>query len=809
MGLPFLHVKKMKNHRYRFIFSLRTLTCTSLIWAGVAGTRGMATPPSMPPYAEDYERVSRDGAWCWFSDPRAVYVGGAIIGGAVDKEGSIQAFSYAPSSGKKQSFKLHDKLDYDDHANPSFLVLPDKRVAVFYSAHGGTNNSPIYYRVTRNSGDISDWTEERTIVPEIQGPMGNCYTNPAQLSGEKGRIYLLFRGANFKPNMVYTDDLKTWSPATTLIQDEKGNNSVRPYLKAANNGKDKIFLAFTDGHPRNEPTNSIYFAMYREGALRGADGRLVGKLEDGAVLPSQCDKVYDAGKTLEKAWIWDVAYDGDENPVLVYARFSSVQPEHSYWYARWDGTKWNNHKITNAGIWFQRNDYSKEKQEYECNYSGGVYLDHENPDVVYASRPVKDVFEIERWETPDKGKTWKSEPVTASSERDNVRPFVVSGGQGKPHILWMYNYKYPGFREYETAIRLNDKARPLSSEFRKEDVISAARKVADWQMEYFPKQSSSRAPYSWLNGAFYVGMFDWAELSGDEKYDTWLRKIFNRMIWQVGPYMYHADDICVGQTYLDMYVKHRKETMKIPTQARADWVIANRCLDPAKMIHGSSPQYERWSWCDALFMAPPVYARLYALTGDKKYMEFAHSEYKATHEKLFDIDEKLFFRDASYLDKKEANGSKVFWGRGNGWVMGGLAEILKALPVEDKEFRPFYEKLFVEIGARLKDLQQEDGCWHASLLDPESYPSPETSATGFITYALAYGINAGLLQKDQYLPVVKKGWKALVDSVDTEGKLCWVQPVGADPRHVQKSNTEVYGTGAFLMTAAEVYKLSE
>lgn len=765
----------------------------------------------MPPYAEDYEVVCGDGAWCWFSDPRAVYVDGVIIGGAVDKEGNIMAFSYNPETGERASFKLHDKLDYDDHANPSFLVLPDKRIATFYSAHGGTSNSPIYYRVTRRPADISDWEDEGRITPKIKGPLGNCYTNPVQLSEEKNRIYLLSRGANFKPTLTFTDDLKTWSDGMTLIQDEeKSGNSVRPYLKAANNGKDKIFLAFTDGHPRNEPTNSIYFALYKGGKMLGADGREICRLEEGAVSPSRCDKVYDASQTHEKAWIWDIAFDEDENPVLVYARFSKVMTEHSYWYARWDGKQWNNYKITNAGRWFQRNDYPKEKSEYECNYSGGVYLDHENPDIVYTSRPIEDVFEIERWETVDKGKNWKASPVTASSERDNVRPFVVRGpSRGKPNVLWMYNYKYPGFKAYDAAIRLNREAGPLSSAFRKRDVMAAARKVADWQMDYFPNQPSTRSPYSWLNGAFYVGMFDWAELSGDEKYDKWLQRIFGRMIWQVGPYMYHADDICVGQTYLDMYAKHRKEIMKMPVQARADWVVEHRCEDPARLVHGSSPQYERWSWCDALFMAPPVYSRLYALTGDKKYMDFAHGEYQATYGKLFDKDEHLFFRDASYFDKKEANGKKVFWGRGNGWVMGGLAEILKSLPADDKNYRPFYEKLFMEMSERLAALQQEDGFWRASLLDPASYPSPETSATGFITYSLAYGINAGLLPKDKYLPVVRKGWTALVSSVNTEGKLCWVQPVGADPRHTQKKSTEVYGTGAFLMTAAEVYKFSE
>ncbi|MDR2981913.1 MAG: glycoside hydrolase family 88 protein [Puniceicoccales bacterium] len=785
----------------------RCLTITAL-FSGSTLAQGAMDVPAMPPYAEDQTLLTTDGAWCWFSDPRAIYLDGTLIGGSVDKEGSIWAFSYNSQDEKTNSYKLHEKLDYDDHANPSFLALPDKRIVSFYSAHGGTRNSPIYYRITKQPGDISEWGEAGKITPQIKGAMGNCYTNPAQLSDENNRIYLLFRGANFKPNLVYTDDLQTWSDAQTIIQE--GNKSGRPYLKAANNGKNKIFMAFTDGHPRNEPTNSIYFVMYKGGKFWKADGSEVGNLKDGPVAPSACDKVYDATKTYDKSWIWDVAYDENEYPVLVYARFSHVMTEHSYWYARWDGKKWNNHRITKAGRWFQRNDYPKETSEYECNYSGGVYLDHNDPDVVYTSRPIKDVFEIEKWVTADQGKTWQSSAVTGASEKDNVRPFVAWGdNKGQSNVLWMYNYKYPGFRAYDTAIRLNKKAEPFSAQFKKEDVLGIARKVADWQIGYFPTQPSSKAPYSWLNGALYVGMFDWAELSGDAKYDQWLQRTFNRMIWQVGPYMYHADDICVGQTYLDMYAKHRKDAMKMPTQARADWVIQNRDLDPAKMVHGTSRQYERWSWCDALFMAPPVYARLYTLTGDKKYMDFADSEFKATYAKLFDKEEHLFYRDASYINKREANGEKVFWGRGNGWVMGGLAEMLKSLPQDDKVYRPYYESLLKEMSERLLGLQQADGFWRASLLDPASYPAPETSGTGFITYGLAYGVNAGLLPKEKYLPAVEKGWQALVSSVNTEGKLCWVQPVGADPRKVQKKSTEVYGTGAFLMTAAEVYKLSQ
>lgn len=137
--------------------------------------------------------------------------------------------------------------------------------------------------------------------------------------------------------------------------------------------------------------------------------------------------------------------------------------------------------------------------------------------------------------------------------------------------------------------------------------------------------------------------------------------------------------------------------------------------------------------------------------------------------------------------------------KNQGWNLTGFTECL----------RPFYEELFVEFATRLASTQGKDGYWHASLLDPASYPSPETSSTGFIVYGLAYGVNRGYLPAKDFLPVVKKGWQALTDAVDPDGKLCWVQPIGADPKKVTREMTELYGPGAFLMAACEIYKLCD
>lgn len=365
------------------------------------------------------------------------------------------------------------------------------------------------------------------------------------------------------------------------------------------------------------------------------------------------------------------------------------------------------------------------------------------------------------------------------------------------------------FKHIAAVIMLGCAAVSLqAADLKKDEVTTIARKVADWQIKEFPTNKYAVSePKGWIAGALYMGMFDWAELSGDEQYFDWMKKVFNRQHWQVADRMYHADDVCVSQTYIDMYGKYKEDKMLLPTLARIDWVVNNPSKGGMDIDYSKPLSYERWSWCDALFMAPAVYTRLYTLTGNRKYMIFADAEFKATYNHLYDKEEKLFFRDSRYFNQKETNGQKVFWGRGNGWVIGGLAEILKTLPADDSEYRPFYLQLFKEISERLAGLQNKDGFWHASLLDPASYPSPETSATGFIVYGLAYGVNQGYLPADKYLPVIEKGWAALCSAVESDGKLGWVQPVGADPRKVTKEMTELYGTGAFLMAACEIYRL--
>jgi rhamnogalacturonyl hydrolase YesR len=220
-----------------------------------------------------------------------------------------------------------------------------------------------------------------------------------------------------------------------------------------------------------------------------------------------------------------------------------------------------------------------------------------------------------------------------------------------------------------------------------------------------------------------------------------------------------------------------------------------------------------WWWCDALFMAPPVLAKLGVTLKDPSYFALNDSLFRQTYDLLYNRREHLFARDASYLvnaqgeGKREKNGQLVFWSRGNGWVMGGLVRLLEEMPGNHPS-RQFYLNIFREMSEKIRSLQQDDGLWRASLLDPASYPGGEGSGSGFYCYALAWGINKGILSKQKYLPAVQKAWVGLNTLVSSEGRVGWVQPIGADPqKNFSAESWEVYGAGAFLLAGSQVIKM--
>ena len=343
--------------------------------------------------------------------------------------------------------------------------------------------------------------------------------------------------------------------------------------------------------------------------------------------------------------------------------------------------------------------------------------------------------------------------------------------------------------------------KPVYDVFDKEYIKNKMVDATNWQLKN-PKHTLT----DWTNGAFYTGVFAAYQTTHSQVLLDSLMAMGERNKWLPHNRFDHADDIVISQTYIDLY---RLKNDKRMLQATLDSIQKLRTTKG----HEATKHGIAWWWCDALFMAPPTLAKLSKDLSTPQYLQLNDSLFQECYDLLYDKGEHLFYRDANYLlnekgeGKREGNGQKVFWSRGNGWVLAGLARVLMEMPM-DYPKRPFYVKLFKEMAEKIQLLQQADGLWRASLLDPLAYPGGEGSGSGFYCYALAWGINNGVLDKAQYTPSVKKAWIGLNMLISEEGRLGWVQPIGADPRrNFSADSWEVFGTGAFLLAGSEVIKL--
>lgn len=348
-------------------------------------------------------------------------------------------------------------------------------------------------------------------------------------------------------------------------------------------------------------------------------------------------------------------------------------------------------------------------------------------------------------------------------------------------------------------------------------ILAETRRVADWQLANRTNwatmpaaRPSVRNPRDWQQATFWIALTELADR--DRRYAKPLLALGRELQWKLGDNVFHADDQLIGQAWIWSARHGTGKAAIAPARAYFDNVLAKRPTGSLEFIPGApgagwSRCTDRWCWCDALFMAPPTLLRLAKATGDKRYAEFAHEEFKATTDYLFDPTENLYFRDSRFFDMRDAKGRKLFWSRGNGWVMGGLVRVLQVLDKKDPQ-RPYYEKIFKDMAAKLVTLQKADGYWPASLLDNDPGTPPESSGTAFYTYAFAWGVDNGLLDRATYEPAAVRGWQALGRAVQPDGMLGWVQQVGDRPDSVSATETQFYGTGAYLLAGTAMYDLA-
>lgn len=339
-------------------------------------------------------------------------------------------------------------------------------------------------------------------------------------------------------------------------------------------------------------------------------------------------------------------------------------------------------------------------------------------------------------------------------------------------------------------------------------------KVNDyWQANNAPETSAF-----WDYAAYHTGNMEVYALTQNDKYrqysERWAthnnwkgatEKDSNK--WQYKQYGESQQHVLFGdwqicfQTYIDLYNLHPID-YKV---RRAKEVMA---------YEKNSKANDYWWWADALYMVMPVMTKMYKLTGDEGYLDKLYSNILYSDSIMLDKETGLYFRDGKYVYPKHTtnNGKKDFWARGDGWVLAGLAKVLQDMPA-DYRYRSFFQQKFVRLAKAVADIQQPEGYWTRSMMDPAQAPGPETSGTAFFTYGMMWGVNNGILNESEFMPVIKKAWNYLKGkALQKSGKIGYVQPIGekAIPGQVVDANSEAnFGTGAFLLAACEYVKYLE
>ncbi len=410
--------------------------------------------------------IEDEGAWCWFGDPRAINFtneDGTIdvtVIGYIDVHGSIKATQINNLTNKVDEVLIRTNIQPDDHNNPTFVMIPDGRIVVFYSRH--TDEACFWYRVTEKPGDLTTLGEEKCL----ETANNTTYPSPFILSDDPEHIYLCWRGIEWHPTIAKLSlpdengDMEfTFGPYQIVRSTNVGDN-VRPYAKYASNGKDKIYMSYTSTHPDNIENNWLYFNQIDINTMTVHDinGNLMRTIANGPLIVDHSNQSHIVDKSSGvRNWLWQVAVAEDGYPIIANVRINGGKTSHDYYYVKWNGETWTKTFLTNAG-----GKYHPSNTEY-C-YSGGMSIDVDNPNVIYCSKPVEGLFgkiwEIFKYTMSADGKTIVStEQITENSPKNNVRPWAIPNSEGKDlrimwmngdYDFWMVNSVYP--QGYPTAI---------------------------------------------------------------------------------------------------------------------------------------------------------------------------------------------------------------------------------------------------------------------------------------------------------------------------------------------------------------------
>jgi rhamnogalacturonyl hydrolase YesR len=275
------------------------------------------------------------------------------------------------------------------------------------------------------------------------------------------------------------------------------------------------------------------------------------------------------------------------------------------------------------------------------------------------------------------------------------------------------------------------------------------------QYSVTPTQITYSEACAWLGGLWFAGVTDNADLL------TSLKHRFDPLFGadrKLLPPPNHVDNNVFGAVPLEIYMQTKEERYLEMGKEYADtqWMLPTGASDTEKAWHDQGYTWQTRLWIDDMFMITAVQSQAYRATGDTMYID------RAAHEMVLYLD-RLQLDNGLFYHSPDAH---FCWGRGNGWMAAGMAEILRALPAGNKD-RPRIMEGYREMMAALLRYQAEDGMWR-QVIDDDAFWK-ETSSTAMFTYAMITGVKEGWLDSKSYGSAARKAWLSLVTYINSDG----------------------------------------
>ncbi len=432
-----------------------------------------------------------NGAWTWFSDPRAmvdpgggklvigVDVSGVGFGGSA-RDGAVEVPMFDLQSGvsTRTTLMAHGTLGPDDHNGPAIMLRPDGKYLAQWTGHNA--NFFSYFRVFDGNAWGTQTTFDWSTVGATNGDQAS-YSNPHYIPAD-GRTYSYVRAMdNRSPQILASTDFgNSWFYYGKLVRPSTNFNvGYNPgYFRYSDDGSNRIDFICTEAHPRDY-TTSIYHGYISNGMSFKTDGSLV----DGALtnvnntnVPFSANftpvftngTVLPPGMTNYRCWNDDVRrYPDGSIECIISARINqvisfgypdtNVNPNHAFFFCRYDGAKWTPTYLCHAGYKL----YSD-----EGDYVGLGCLSPNDPNTIYISTQwdpravvpgVTDTnpqystnHEIWRGVTTNHGATFTWTSITQNSTHDNLRP-IVPGWNGSEKALVWFRGVYQTAQLYDEA----------------------------------------------------------------------------------------------------------------------------------------------------------------------------------------------------------------------------------------------------------------------------------------------------------------------------------------------------------------------